>query len=142
LISIPLLFLTFLRAVRFGILLWIISGVCFIFGFPYVSNKIIDRVVNWRTTFKRWYHNFFLNWELVRTGYAQPSPIENRSKPKRPIPRVLNSSLLFSRWMLGMKTNRPVQLLVDRVKLRSEDELPAVKTAEKCLSSLNCLIRK
>jgi hypothetical protein len=39
--------------------------------------------------------------------------------------------------MLGMKTNRPVQLLVDRVKLRSEDELPAVKTAEKCLSSLN-----
>ena len=36
-----------------------------------------------------------------------------------------------------MKTNRPVQLLVDRVKLRSEDELPAVKTAEKCLSSLN-----
>lgn len=39
--------------------------------------------------------------------------------------------------MLGMKTNRPVQLLVDRVKVRSEDELPAVKTAEKCLSSLN-----
>lgn len=39
--------------------------------------------------------------------------------------------------MLGMKTNRPVQLLVDRVKTRSDDELPAVKTAEKCLSFLN-----
>jgi len=58
-------------------------------------------------------------------------------KPKKPIPRVLNSSLLFSRWMLGMKTNRPIQLLVDRVKSKSDDELPAVITAEKCLSSLN-----
>jgi hypothetical protein len=57
-------------------------------------------------------------------------------KPKKPINRVLNSSLLFSRWMLGMKTNRPIQLLVDRVRSRSDDELPAVKTAEKCLSKL------
>lgn len=136
-ISLPILFLAFLRAVRLGFLLWIISGVCFILGFPYVSNKVIDRVLNIRTTLKRWYHNFFLNWELVRSGYAQPSTIENRSRPKKPISRVLNSSLLFSRWMLGMKTNRPVQLLVDRVKTRSDDELPAVKTAEKCLSFLN-----
>jgi hypothetical protein len=39
--------------------------------------------------------------------------------------------------MLGLKTNRPVQLLVDRVRSISEDELPAVKTAERALSFLN-----
>jgi len=69
---------------------------------------------------------------------AQPSPIGvNINKPKKPIPRVLNSALLFSRWMLGLKTNRPIQLLVDRVRSSQDDELPAVKCAEKCLSSLN-----
>jgi hypothetical protein len=54
-------------------------------------------------------------------------------RAKKPIPRVLNSALLFSRWMLGMKTNRPIQLLVDRVRILSDDELPAIKTAEKFL---------
>jgi hypothetical protein len=38
--------------------------------------------------------------------------------------------------MMGLKFDRPIQILTDRVKLRSEDELPAVKTAEKCLSTL------
>lgn len=75
---------------------------------------------------------------MVRAGQAQPSPIGiNFNKPKKPINRVLNSALLFSRWMLGLKTNRPIQLLVDRVRTQQADELPAVKTAEKVLSSLN-----
>jgi hypothetical protein len=35
--------------------------------------------------------------------------------------------------MLGMKTLRPIQLLTDRVRILSDDELPAVKTAAKFL---------
>jgi hypothetical protein len=68
----------------------------------------------------------------VDSGYASPMPI-TIERTKKPIARVLNSSLLFSRWMLGMKTLRPVQLLVDRVRILSDDELPAIKTAEKLL---------
>lgn len=136
-LSVPLLLLAFLRAVRVWIVLWILSGVGVLLGFPYISKTFHWKVSEWRNTLNRMIHNFFLNWELVKAGKAKPSPITLYEKPKRPIPRVLNSSLLFSRWMLGLKLNRPVQLLVDRVKVRSEDELPAVKTAEKVLSSLN-----
>lgn len=64
-------------------------------------------------------------------------PIEGWVPTKKPIPRQLNSALLFSRWLLGMKTNKPIQLLVDRVRTLSDDELPAIKTAEKVLSSLS-----
>jgi hypothetical protein len=39
--------------------------------------------------------------------------------------------------MRGLKTNRPLQILTERVKSLSEDELPAIKTAEKFLSSVN-----
>lgn len=135
-ISWPIILISFLRAVRMWMLLWIISGVCWLLGFPYIMNKTIGKVLNLGNTLKRVIHNFLLNWELVEAGYAEPSPI-TIERPKKPINRVLNSALLFSRWMLGLKTNRPVQLLVDRVKSRSEDELPAVKTAEKALSFLN-----
>jgi hypothetical protein len=137
-ITIPLLILSFLRAVRLWILLWLISGFGCLFGFSYISNFVIGKVLSLRNTIRRAIHNFFLNWELVRAGQAQPSPIGiNFNKPKKPINRVLNSALLFSRWMLGLKTNRPIQLLVDRVRTQQADELPAVKTAEKVLSSLN-----
>jgi hypothetical protein len=99
-------------------------------------NKTIGKVLNIGNTLKRLIHNFLLNYELVKAGYAEPSPIVIE-RPKKPINRVLNSALLFNRWMLGLKTNRPVQLLVDRVRSISEDELPAVKTAERALSFLN-----
>jgi len=135
-VAIPLLFLSFLRALRVWMLLLFVSMVGCLFGAPYISNIFVRKFSNIWNTLKRNYHNFILHWELVKAGYAQPSPITLMEKPKKPIPRVLNSSLLFSRWMLGMKTNRPIQLLVDRVKSRSDDELPAIKTAEKCLSKL------
>jgi len=136
-VVIPLLILSFLRATRLWIILLFISGVGILFGVPYISKSFYNKIRYFWNTIKRNYHNFILQWELSSAGYAHPSPITLMEKPKKPIPRVLNSSLLFSRWMLGMKTNRPIQLLVDRVTSRSDDELPAVKTAEKCLSSLS-----
>jgi hypothetical protein len=39
--------------------------------------------------------------------------------------------------MTGLKFSRPIQILVERVKLKEADDLPAIKTAEKCLSALN-----
>jgi len=39
--------------------------------------------------------------------------------------------------MTGLKFSRPIQILVERVKLKEADDLPAIKTAAKCLSSLN-----
>jgi len=39
--------------------------------------------------------------------------------------------------MTGLKFSRPIQILVERVKLKEADDLPAVKTAARCLSSLN-----
>jgi len=39
--------------------------------------------------------------------------------------------------MTGLKFSRPIQILVERVKLKESDDLPAIKTAAKCLSSLN-----
>lgn len=86
----------------------------------------------------RWIHNFFLTWDLVNEGKAEAvPPFSNITKPKVPINRVLNSSVLFYRWMTGLKFSRPIQILVERVKLKEADDLPAIKTAAKCLSSLN-----
>lgn len=79
-----------------------------------------------------------MTWDLVNEGKAEAvPPFSNITKPKVPINRVLNSSVLFYRWMTGLKFNRPIQILVERVKLKEADDLPAIKTAARCLSSLN-----
>nr|UPW42138.1 MAG: putative RNA dependent RNA polymerase [Xinjiang mito-like virus 46] len=131
-ISIPLLILSLLRAIRVWTVLWIVSGVGSLFGFAYISKYFVLKFYDINNRIKRWFHNFLLNKELVDAGYASPMPF-TVERAKKPINRVLNSSLLFSRWMLGMKTLRPIQLLVDRVRILSDDELPAIKTAEKFL---------
>lgn len=58
-------------------------------------------------------------------------------KPKVPNHRVLNSAILFDRWLRGLDFDRPIQFLTERTRKVSEDDLPAVKTAVKVLSSLN-----
>jgi len=59
-ITIPLLILAFLRAVRFWILLWFISLVGCLFGLPYISNFVIGKTLSLRNVIKRAIHNFFL----------------------------------------------------------------------------------
>jgi len=83
-------------------------------------------------------HNFFLTWDLVREGKAQAQdPFINSVKPRVPNNRVLNSAILFDRWLRGLDFDRPIQFLNERTRSISEDDLPAVKTAVRVLSSLN-----
>jgi len=122
------------------ITLWLVSLslVLTLFGYPYINKSVRYRLKYFGNTVKRWKHNFFLTWDLVNSGKAQAqTPFSNWNRPKVPINRVLNSAILFDRWLRGLKFDRPIQFLVERVKSSSEDELPAVKTAERVLSSLN-----
>jgi hypothetical protein len=133
----PIFFLRFFKNLLLG--LWLVSfSVMFtLLHVPYISRSSLMKIQKFGNTWKRMRHNFFLTRELVEAGKLEPQPLFQWNRPKVPINRVLNSSILFDRWLRGLKFSKPIQFLNERVILKSNDDLPAVKTAVKCLSSLN-----
>jgi len=137
-VILPVLVFKFIKNLWIALWLVLLSLVSSLFGYPYINRSLRSIFKYYGSTLRRWKHNFILTWDLVNAGKAQAQPpFANWNRPKVPINRVLNSAILFDRWLRGLKFDRPIQFLVERVKSSSEDELPAVKTAEKVISSLN-----
>lgn len=115
-LSFPLLLVIFTRSLLWAFFLWFLSWLFLIFNFHFY---ILYRDL--------WNYSKLNNPRLFRFLVSKFGGLHF----------FLTMPPLFSQWMLEQKTLRPVQLLTERVKSRSDDDLPAVKTADKFLCSVN-----